>query len=330
MTLNGLATTPTWSPVTTVPAGNKLRIYIDRTNASRVYIGLSGFVANRLVMTPDGGTTWPVVSGLPSASVFAIQQHPTVSSWLYVGTAVGLFASENGGTTWSTSNEGPANVQVRDLNWYSDTPAVLLVGTFGRGIWRATLNSLAAPAGLTATAASTTSVSLSWSAVTSATSYKVFRSSSLFSFTQIDTSAGTSYTDTTALAGFAYLYMVRASDGTSDSGNSNADLATTVIFTDPTLAAGTTTVKAAHISELRTAVNAVRALAGVGSTTFTDAALSSSVTIKSVHVTELRAALDTARSALGLTALSYTDPTISAGSTLIKAVHINELRQGVK
>ena len=82
MTLNGLATTPTWSPVTTVPAGNKLRIYIDRTNANRVYIGLSGFLANRLVTTPDGGTTWSPVSGLPSASVFAIQQHPPVSSWL--------------------------------------------------------------------------------------------------------------------------------------------------------------------------------------------------------------------------------------------------------
>jgi hypothetical protein len=38
----------------------------------------------------------------------------------------------------------------------------------------------------------------------------------------------------------------------------------------------------------------------------------------------------TGRSPLGLTALSYTDTTISAGSTLIKAAHINELRQGVK
>lgn len=172
-----------------------------------------------------------------------------------MGSVVGLFAREDGGTTWSTSNQGPANVQVRDLNWYSESglSAVLLVATFGRGIWQATLNTLAAPAGLTVTPASATSVSLSWSAVTGATGYKVFRSSSLFSFSQIDTSAVTSYTDTTAPAGVAYLYMVRATDGSSDSGNSNADLATTVIFTDPTLAAETTTAKAAHISELRTA-----------------------------------------------------------------------------
>lgn len=59
--LNGTATTPSYQ-VTTVPVGSKLRIYIDRTNANRVYIGLSGFLANRLVTTPDGGTTWAVVS----------------------------------------------------------------------------------------------------------------------------------------------------------------------------------------------------------------------------------------------------------------------------
>ncbi len=196
-TINGTATTPAWSQVMTVPVGNKLRIYIDRTNAERVYIGLSGFVANRLVTTPDGGTTWSPVSGLPSASVFAIQQHPVVASWLYAGTAVGLFASEDGGATWSTSNQGPANVQVRDLNWYSEsggTSAVLLVGTFGRGIWRATLNFLAAPTGLTAVKSSASSVLVSWSAVAGASSYKVFRSSSLFAFSQIDTTATSYYT----------------------------------------------------------------------------------------------------------------------------------------
>jgi len=331
-TVNGTDTTPVWSQVTTVPVGNKLRIYIDRTNADRVYIGLSGFVANRLVTTPDGGTMWSPVSGLPNASVFAIQQHPSVASWLYVGTAVGLFASEDGGATWSTSNEGPANVQVRDLNWYSESgvSAELLVATFGRGIWRATLTFLTAPTGFAATPASTTEVSMTWGAVAGATSYKIYRSSSLFAFAHIDTTGGNAYVDDNASAGAAYLYMVRASDGSSESGNSNVDLVTMVIFTDPTLTIGTTPAKSAHISELRTAVNAVRALAGVGAATFTDESLSSSILIKRVHVVELRTALDAARSALSLSALGYTDPTITALSTVIKAAHVNDLRQGVQ
>lgn len=331
-TQNGTATTPTWTQVTTVPAGNKLRIYIDRTNANRVYLGLSGFSANRLVTTPDGGATWSPVAGLPNASVFAIQQHPSVANWLYAGTAVGLFASEDGGATWSTTNEGPANVQVRDLNWYSEnaSSAELLLATFGRGIWRATISAIAAPTGVTAAATGTTAVLVSWNTVAGASSYKVFRSSSGFSFTEITSTASSTYTDNTASSGAAYLYMVRASDGASDSGNSVADLATTVIFTDPTLTAQSTIVKHAHISQLRTAVNAVRTLAGIGTTTFTDETLSSSIPARSEHLTELRAALSAARGPLGLAALVFTDPTITPGTTLVKAAHVTELRAGVQ
>lgn len=103
-----------------------------------------------------------------------------------------------------------------------------------------------------------------------------------------------------------------------------------MIFTDPTLTPGTTAVKAIHIGELRTAVNAVRTLAGLGSAAVTDSTLSSSVAIKGVHVTELRTALDTARSTLSLPAISYTDPTITPGTTITRAAHINQLRQGVQ
>src|SRR5205814_1351278 len=128
---------------------------------------------------------WTNVAGLPNASVFAIQQHPLNASFLYVGTTVGIFASEDSGAHWSATNQGPANVEIDDLNWYSDSPPVLLVATFGRGIWRASVQILDAPVGLIATAASLTSVSLTWTPVTGATSYKIYRSSSYPTFTQI-------------------------------------------------------------------------------------------------------------------------------------------------
>jgi hypothetical protein len=50
---------------------------------------------------------------------------------------------------------------------------------------------------------------------------------------------------------------------------------------------------------------------------------------KSVHFTELRTALSQAYPAAGQTAPSFTDSAISPGLTIIKAVHLNELRSAV-
>jgi hypothetical protein len=111
--------------------------------------------------------------------------------------------------------------------------------------------------------------------------------------------------------------------------DSSKVLATTVAFTDPTLTAGTSAIKSVHITQLRTAVNLVRALAGLGAATFTDPVLSSSINVRRLHLTELRSELDTRRAGFGLPALSYTDPTITANVTGVKAVHITELREGV-
>jgi hypothetical protein len=55
-----------------------------------------------------------------------------------------------------------------------------------------------------------------------------------------------------------------------------------------------------------------------------------SALIKAAHVTQLRSALDAARSNIGLPALSYTDSTIMAGVTQLKAAHVQEIRAGVK
>jgi hypothetical protein len=54
------------------------------------------------------------------------------------------------------------------------------------------------------------------------------------------------------------------------------------------------------------------------------------VEVKAVHISELRSAIDAARTALGLSNASYTDSTLTPGSTIIKAVHVNELRDRVK
>lgn len=56
------------------------------------------------------------------------------------------------------------------------------------------------------------------------------------------------------------------------------DPATTVPLTDPTLTSGLTTIKAVHLTQLRTAAGSLRAAAGLGSTAWTDAPLVAGVT----------------------------------------------------
>jgi hypothetical protein len=64
---------------------------------------------------------------------------------------------------------------------------------------------------------------------------------------------------------------------------------------------------------------------------FTDNPLIAGVTVvKRVHVIELRTRIDALRARYGgLSAFSYTDPTITAGVTKISAQHIVELRQAL-
>ena len=101
-------------------------------------------------------------------------------------------------------------------------------------------------------------------------------------------------------------------------------------FTDPTLTTGTTQVKAVHITELRTRINALRVGCELSEASFTDATLTTgSTVVTAAHVTELRTALGEAYVACGQSAPTYTDATLTAGSTVIKAVHIAELRAAV-
>lgn len=184
-----------------------------------------------------------------------------------------------------------------------------------------------APTGVNARATSSTSVLVTWNAVTGATSYDIFRRGPGTAYVKAGSVAapGTSFTDAVS-ANTAYLYFVRAinAGGTADSA---PDLATTVIFTDDPLVAGVTIIKAVHLAELRTAVNAVRALAGLAAGTYTDAA-TPGVVVKAVHINELRTQLDQAMSALALPTGGWTD-TLGPGVP-IKAIHFQEIRNRVK
>lgn len=186
----------------------------------------------------------------------------------------------------------------------------------------------AAPPIFSATATSASEVSLSWGAVSGATSYEVVRSSLNAPYSPVLSTGGTAANDTNLSADTTYLYRVRAFAGTVPSAFSATDPATTIIFTD--LALSGVTVKGIHIDELRRAINAMRASAGLSTLVFTDHPLDLGTPVKAVHVTELRSALDPARSAILLPAIMYTDSAITAESTIVKAAHPMELRAGTQ
>lgn len=105
------------------------------------------------------------------------------------------------------------------------------------------------------------------------------------------------------------------------------DLAGAAAFTDPVLNPGVTTVRAVHLTELRSRIDARRLAVGLPSFAFTDPVLTAGVTpARAVHITDLRTALAAIYAANGLGAPVYTDPGLGVG-TIISAIHVTELRQ---
>jgi hypothetical protein len=182
------------------------------------------------------------------------------------------------------------------------------------------------PTNLSATATSTSEIVLSWDAFDGADSYQVERSFNNAPFTVLETDFVNASEDTAVSAGTTYVYRVRIVISGSAGAPSNVDIATTIVFAEA-LVPHITTIKASHITELRTAVNAVRAAAGLPPATFTDAS-PAGVFIKAVHITELRSFLDAARAMIGVPAMAYTDSSLTGQH--IKAAHIDDLRTGVK
>lgn len=136
---NATAGTPTWTQMGsgTLPTRMVTSLLIDKDNTNTVYAGFGGYNNTNLWKTTDGGATWTSIGGsLPASPVRAIQRHPSNALWLYAGTEVGIFTSEDGGATWSTTNDGPANASVETLTWLNSTD--LLVATHGRGMFKVT------------------------------------------------------------------------------------------------------------------------------------------------------------------------------------------------
>src|SRR5262249_39822386 len=142
---------PTWTKVDGnspgLPGRACNRIAVDPANNNRVYVVFSGYSADNVWRTDNGGNSWIKIVGpgspgtahtLPRAPVNAIVLHPAFLGWLYVGTDLGVSASPDFGANWPPTNAAPANVDVEDLVWRGTSKLVAV--THGRSMFEATIN----------------------------------------------------------------------------------------------------------------------------------------------------------------------------------------------
>jgi PKD repeat protein len=239
-----------------------------------------------------------------------------------VATALWDFGDGTGSTernashVYTTAGEYAVRLAVSDGQGRSDftTETVLVTAT------------AAAPTGFVATATSATSATLTWNGSAGAQQYEIALRQTNGTFAVVASTTATSYTAGALAADTAYVVAVRAVDSTgSPTAFSAPDVATTTTFTDDPLIPGATTVRARHLTELHTAVNALRAAAGLPSATF---AVPAGARISAAHVTEVRTALDAARAAAGLPPATYT--TTVASAAVIRAADVMDLRSGVR
>lgn len=203
----------------------------------------------------------------------------------------------------------------------------------------AEIGTATAPSELTASSSSS-NVTLNWSVGADATNYRVERKGAGGAYGSIGTTSSTTLVDSGAGSTSAYLYRVCTANGSGVcmSGFSNVALGARLNFTtDPTITtivddpsgATVTSVKAAHITELRTAVNAVRSLAGLGNATWTHASIAAGNTIYKEDVSDLRTKLNDALTVLGVRTVTYVDDPLagSPNGTLIRGAQIKQIRQ---
>ncbi len=109
---------------------------------STAYVLFSVRGSPKVLRTKDLGQTWSDLSGFegsgtstngfPDVAVYDLLVMPHDTSTIWVGTEIGLFLSENGGQSWSYSDNGLPAVSIWRMILVDDE---VVLATHGRGVW---------------------------------------------------------------------------------------------------------------------------------------------------------------------------------------------------
>jgi photosystem II stability/assembly factor-like uncharacterized protein len=133
------ATTASWANISVPDASLYYDdIITDPANSQRVWVVCGGYQAGKKVFrSTDGGTNWVNISGtLPNVPFTSIALQAGGGDKFYLGSDIGMFYKSAGMTDWAFFSNGLPNVQIQEIRLNSTH---VVVGTFGRGIWRSEL-----------------------------------------------------------------------------------------------------------------------------------------------------------------------------------------------
>jgi hypothetical protein len=213
-----------WATLTSVAAGV--------TSYSNTGLTAGTVYAYRIRAVNAGGNSEPSIKAMTTTIPAAVTITATAISPTQINLSWTNIAGETGyrvesspdGSTWSVLTTTAANVVTyANAGLVTDTPHSYRVTPFnasGDGastaITRRTL--LTPPTGLIATAASTTSISLSWSDSTGETAYKIERwTGKVWALLTTVSADVTSYLNTGLVAKSTYIYRLRATNAGGDS-----------------------------------------------------------------------------------------------------------------
>lgn len=119
-------------------------VNVNMNNANHVVITLGGYGNTRFVMESNDALadnpTWTDITGnLPSMPVYDAVIDPVDENRIVIGTDLGIWVTENGGTTWTEANQGMARVPVFEIRGYQWKPWMgmeMYIGTHGRGYFK--------------------------------------------------------------------------------------------------------------------------------------------------------------------------------------------------
>lgn len=142
--LTNANTTPTW---TDISGGSFLGSISDvqfGSSEQHIFVTMHNYGVTNVWYTDDQGTTWDAIEGnLPDMPVKCILQNPMLPNELIIGTAFGIWRTDDFGPdlstspadpTWSLSVNGMSDVPVLDLDLRTSDNTVLAT-THGRGLF---------------------------------------------------------------------------------------------------------------------------------------------------------------------------------------------------
>ncbi|MGE5106479.1 MAG: fibronectin type III domain-containing protein [Sphingobacteriales bacterium] len=202
----------TWSTYTA--AASITSIAVSQANPQKIWITCAS-TSNRVFVSTDAGATFTNISGnLPAITARSVAVDNDANETVYVGMNIGVYYIDNTTTSWTNISSNLPLVAINDIK-IQKSSGTLRVATYGRGVWETALNggavsTCSTPTGVTASSIANNSATISWTAVTGASSYDLqYKTSSSSTWITLSGLTTTSQNLTGLTGSTIYNYQVR-------------------------------------------------------------------------------------------------------------------------